>query len=125
MPLEICRRKQISIALCFLAQTSTGLRLYRAWTSVTSAERSKFELTKQKWYHVERDLKRGCKGVTFSLGGAKNKPQVGLCTCLKNKDHGEMTEWLKVLVSKTSVRETVPGVRISLSPQKEVNTVES
>ena len=30
--------------------------------------------------------------------------------------HGGVAEWLKALVSKTSVRETVPGVRISPPP---------
>jgi hypothetical protein len=29
---------------------------------------------------------------------------------------GEMAEWLKAAVLKTAVRETVPGVRIPLSP---------
>ena len=30
--------------------------------------------------------------------------------------HGEVTEWLNVAVSKTVVRESVPRVRIPLSP---------
>ncbi len=30
--------------------------------------------------------------------------------------YGEVTEWLKVLLSKSSVRETVPRVRIPPSP---------
>ena len=33
--------------------------------------------------------------------------------------HGEVTEWLNVAVSKTVVRESVPRVRIPLSPPAE------
>ena len=33
--------------------------------------------------------------------------------------HGEVTEWLNVAVSKTVVRESVPRVRIPLSPPVE------
>ncbi len=34
----------------------------------------------------------------------------------QSRDFGEMTEWLKVTVLKTVVPETVPWVRIPLSP---------
>lgn len=40
--------------------------------------------------------------------------------CYKGKieNEGEMAEWLKVLAWKASVEETLPRVRISLSPPK-------
>ncbi len=45
------------------------------------------------------------KGSTRDVGG-------------KIGNEGEMAEWLKVLAWKASVEETLPRVRISLSPPK-------
>ena len=43
----------------------------------------------------------------------------------KQSTNGEMPEWLNGLDSKSSVRETVPGVRIPLSPQIHLQLIEN
>ena len=49
--------------------------------------------------------------VVLSLNSSRN---LGI----RNKD-GEMSEWLKVAVSKTVAQLNVPGVQIPLSPPKQ------
>ena len=54
---------------------------------------------------------------SYSLMRVGHRCARGGHSAISPMEHGEMAEWLKALVSKTSVGETQSGVRISLSPQ--------
>jgi hypothetical protein len=113
-PMEPTRDVSARVAESLRAHQITALgvlaRACPRWRGGRAAEGTRLEIVRAEMHRgFESPPLRHNKGRRFWLFLLERR-------AIKCFTFGEVTEWLKVMVSKTIVRETVPGVQIPPSP---------